>query len=279
LATVPEPTLVLSPHSDDAVMSGYGILAKRFFPGAVDLFTAFSWTNYSVILENALPRPRTLLRIIPRPTELLRSVSNNAGRFGTSPKGILKRLLDLEQPNRIARIRLLEDLEFSKKVGVAYHYAHLPDSKVRNGRGISDPSLPLETESETLSELYRVLRRFQSKVGAKVIVAPWPYGPKQHIDHRLLHEAAVRVAEDTGVTLFYLDDLPYSRRPLVTTPDSRGVPYSPVCFRLDLADMRKKFGAMGIYGSQMVPWYFEAVCMPPPGDSPRPYSETLWRPL
>jgi len=259
-------------------MSGYGILSKRLLPGALDLFTAFSWTNYSVILENAFPSLTTLIRVIPRPNELLRSVSSYAGRFGTSPKGILKRLLGLEQPHRIARIRLLEDLEFSKMLGVTYHYANLPDSKIRNGRGISDPGRPLGMESETLSELYRVLRRLRSRLGAQVIVAPWPYGPKQHIDHRLLHEAAVRVAEDTDVTLFYLDDLPYSRRPLVTTPDRRGIPYSPVCVRLDLTDMRRKFDAMRIYGSQMISGYFKAVCKSPPGDSSRLYSETLWKP-
>jgi len=242
------------------------------------MFTAFSWTNYSVIFQDTIPGPRTILNLFPSPAELLRSISNNAGRFGKSPRGILKRVLDIEQPSRIARIRLLEDLKFSKMIGVSYHYSNLPDSKIRNGRGIADPRRPLETESATLSELYQVLRRFRSKVGAQVIVVPWPYGPKQHIDHRLLHEAAIRVAEDTGVTLFYLDDLPYSRRPLVTTPDRRGIPYSPINVRLDLAGMRKKFDAMRIYGSQMVPRYFEAVCRPPPGDSPGVYSETLWKP-
>jgi len=275
---VPERTLVVSPHSDDAVMSGYGILSKKVLPGPLDLFTAFSWTNYSVILQGSIPGPRTMLRLIPRPAELLRSISKRGGRLGSSPKGMAKKLLDLEEPSRIARVRLIEDLAFSKKIGASYHYSNLPDSKIRNGSGISDPSRPLETESEMLTELYRVLRRLKSKIGAQVIVAPWPYGPKQHIDHRLLHEVAIRIAEDTGVSLLYLDDLPYSRRPLVATPDRRGIPYFPVNVRLDLADMRKKFKAMRIYESQMIPRYFEAVREPPLGNSPQLYSETLWKP-
>jgi LmbE family N-acetylglucosaminyl deacetylase len=273
-----ERTLLLSPHSDDMAMSAFGIITKKLLPGQLVLLTIFSWSNFIELNRRTFANPRTLANSLPRPNELADSLARNVGHLGTKPSKILLKLLDLRQPYKISRIRLLEDISFSNRTGMRFSYLNFPCSKFRHGRAIMDPRWPTTNEQELMGKLLTALKNVISRMNAQVIVAPWPYGGRQHIDHRLVNEAAARVAEVTGVRLFYLDDQPYSRLPLGKMVDRRGLPYAPIVAKLDPSEMKRKYSAMSLYWSQMVPEFFRAVCRPPPGSPDQPFSETLWQP-
>ena len=271
-------TLLISPHPDDISMSAFGIVTNRLIPGEMFLLTVFSWSDYIALNRGALYDLRTILNYPPRPLEFIDSVKRYAGRFGTNPISILEKLFGLRQPDRVSRIRQLEDLAFSRKTRMRYGHLDFRDCKLRHGRPIIDTSWPLEKDLETLNRLVLALNGTVSRLNVQVMVAPWPFGARQHLDHRLVNAAAASVAEGTGVKLLYLDDQPYSRRPLVAMKDSRGQMYAPRLLGLSPSEMKRKSDAMKIYRSQMVPEYFQAVRRTPPGSAGNSYSETLWEP-
>jgi LmbE family N-acetylglucosaminyl deacetylase len=217
-----------------------------------------------------------LPKLLPRPNELYSALRRNRGHFGGSRVDLLVRLLDLEEIYKVSRVRLSEDISFSKRIGAKIKYFDLPDSKIRDGKAIMDPNWPLHHAGPVSAKLRSLLERTIKETGAANVLSPWPYGNKQHVDHRLVCDAASRVARDLDVNLYYVDDQPYSRRPLDVAWDDLGSSYRPVLVKLSMSDMKGKYEAMNIYGSQMIDQYFDAVRRGPPGSSTNTYSETLW---
>ena len=275
----PERTLLLSPHSDDVSMSAFGIVERKLAPGEVVLMTVFSRTNFIALRRRAFANPRALASLLPRPSELVSSIGRHAHGLRTRPTQIVQDLLDLDEPYKVSRVRLFEDMSFSRRIGVGYGYLDLPDSKLRHNGPITDPGWPLANDQAAARMVYAALRNLVSRMSIDTMVSPWPYGPRQHVDHRLVSEASAKVSADTAVRLFYVDDLPYSRRPLETMTDGRGGAYAPDVLRLDRAEMKRKQSAMSLYRSQMTPEYFQGVFKPPPGFPDLAPSETLWRPI
>jgi LmbE family N-acetylglucosaminyl deacetylase len=259
-------------------MSAFGIVEKKLISGRMVLMTVFSRTNYFVLSKRAFANPLTLASFLPRPHTLVHSLSKHPPNLKTRPAKIMQDLLDFDEPGKVSRIRLREDVRFSRRIGVEFGYLDFPDSKMRHNRPITDPSWPLENDDDTANRVYAAIRDVISRMKIDAIVSPWPYGPRQHVDHRLVSETAARVSADTGVRSLYVDDLPYSRRPLETMTDGRGRAYAPDVVKLDRAEMERKYSAMSLYRSQMIPEYFEGVCRPPPGSPGLAPSETLWRP-
>jgi LmbE family N-acetylglucosaminyl deacetylase len=272
-------TLLLSPHSDDMVMSACGILSKKILPEPVTLLTVFSSSNYIVRYERPRPDLSELLNLLPRPKEFILSLGRNAGRFGTAnPRGIMEKLLDLDQTYKVTRIRLFEDIRFSASMGFNFRYLMIPDSKLRHGKPIMDPDWSLANERNIIDLILRVVDNLITRVGAQVIVAPWPYGSKQHVDHRIVSEIATQIEEHRRVRFLRVDDQPYSRRPFERMNDTRGWHYDPTVVRMSVKDMKVKIKSMGLYWSQMIPEYWRAVLQSDPGSQERNYSETLWQP-
>ena len=156
-----------------------------------------------------------------------------------------------------------------------FSYMNFSCASVRHQKLVSDPESPLD-EPTLARRLFLSLSDVILRAGVEAIVAPWPYASSQHIDHRIVYEAGTRVAETTGVKLFYVDDQPYSRRPVKAASDSRDQLYSPVVVKLSTSEMYEKHRAMRIYWSQMTPEYLLSVCAAPPGSPDLVCSETLW---
>jgi LmbE family N-acetylglucosaminyl deacetylase len=273
---VTKGTLLLSPHADDTVMQAFGMLRKNLLPRPLYLVTAFSRSNYMVIQRRIFFQRQTLPKLLPRPNELYNALRKNRGHFGGSRVDLLARLLDLEEIYKVSRIRLSEDISFSKSIGAKIKYFDLPDSQLRDGKAIMDPNLPLHPDEALSAKLRSLLQRVIKETGVANVLSPWPYGNKQHVDHRLVCDAASRAARELDVNLYYVDDQPYSRRPLDVARDDLGRVCRPVLVKLSMSDMKRKYGAMNIYGSQMIDQYFDAVRRAPPGSSTDAYSETLW---
>jgi LmbE family N-acetylglucosaminyl deacetylase len=257
-------------------MQAFGMLKKNVLTKPLYLVTAFSRSNYMVINRRIFLQRQTLPKLLPRPNELLNALRKNRDHFGGSRVDLLARLLDLEEIYKVSRIRLSEDISFSRSIGAKTKYFDLPDCKVRYGRAIMDPNWPLDPDEPLSTKLRSLLERTIKETGVANVLSPWPYGNRQHVDHRLVCHAATRSAHDLNVNLYYADDQPYSRRPLDVARDDFGRVYSPVLVKLSVSDMKGKYAAMNIYGSQMIDQYFAAVRRDPPGSSTDGYSETLW---
>jgi len=258
-------------------MSSFGIITKKLLPQPLRLLTVFSWSDFIVKNQRMRPGLRTLLNLAPRPGELAHSLVRNAGRFGTDPRGVLNKILDLGTPYKTSRIRVLEDVSFSRRVGVKFGYMNFPCANVRRQKMTPEPGVPT-AETTLAMNLFLSLKDMVLKTNVEAIAAPWPYAFSQHVDHRLVQEGAKRVAEATRAKLFYVDDQPYSRRPVRAALDSREHQYSPVVVKLSSSEMNQKYRAMKIYWSQMTPKYMRSVSAPPPGSPDLTCSETLWEP-
>ncbi|MDA4127488.1 MAG: PIG-L family deacetylase [Thaumarchaeota archaeon] len=272
-------TLLVSPHADDTVMQAFGMLRKNVLPGPLYLVTVFARSNYMVIERRIFMQGRTIPKLLPRPNELISALRKNRGHFGGSRVKLLARLLDLEEIYKVSRIRLSEDIAFAKSIGAKIKYFDLPDCKVRYGEAIMDPDWPLLPDEPLSTTLTSLLERVIKETGVANVVSPWPYGGRQHLDHRLVFRAANQVAHELNKGLYYVDDQPYSRRPLDVARDDFGRVCSPVLVKLSILDMKGKYEAMNIYGSQMIDQYFAAVRSALPGSSTEGYSETLWTTL
>jgi LmbE family N-acetylglucosaminyl deacetylase len=273
---LPKGTLLISPHADDTVMQAFGMLQKNMLPKPWYLATAFSRSNYMVIEKRIFFQRQTLTKLLPRPNELVNAMRKNGGHFGGSRVKLLARLLDLGEIYKVSRIRLSEDISFSKSVGAKFRYFDLPDSKVRHGEAITDPGWPINAEESLSTTLRGLLERTIKETGVASVLSPWPYGNRQHVDHRLVCHAAGRVASDLNMNLYYVDDQPYGRRPLDAALDDFGRVFRPTLVKLSAPDMKRKYETMNIYGSQMTDQYFTAVRSVPPGSSTEGCSETLW---
>jgi LmbE family N-acetylglucosaminyl deacetylase len=260
-------------------MSAFGILERQLLPAPITLLTVFSLTDYISRIGRARPGIRVMGNLLPRPGELLRSLKKHAGRFGTrDPWAIVTELMDMDEPYKITRVRILEDLNFSRRMGVRFMHLGLPDSKWRHGRPIMDSTWLLGNEQGIADRVCHALDPIVSRLDVQVVATPWPYGERQHVDHRIVSECATHIAERRSLRLLYLDDLPYSRRPLGVMSNTSGNLYVPITVRLSAEEMKAKLAAMGLYWSQMIPEYRQAVLNPAPESAERGYTETLWQP-
>lgn len=112
--------------------------------------------------------------------------------------------------NTISDIRIAEDFTMARELGMNYFTLNEPDCLMRYGTVFFDNCLLDEELIVRISERLRVLVREQ---GIDCIIAPLPYGKKQHYDHRILCEAAKRVAKDERIDLLWTNDIPYSSIP------------------------------------------------------------------
>lgn len=178
----------------------------------------------------------------------------------------------------ITNIRLNEDIEFCRKYGISYHYFKFPDAGIRLGRAICDACYPLDNKlifdvRKQLSQLIYILK-------PKIIVCQYPYGHKQHIDHRTVFHALsdiVRSKIIREINVYFLDDIPYSRIPLDTVLIWNNIYYVPKVFVVE--NVEEKYSAMNIYKSQMCEEYFKGIKKTISKIKENEITETLWVPV
>lgn len=117
---------------------------------------------------------------------------------------------DLFLEDTITNIRVAEDLAMARKLGMKYFTINEPDCLMRYGLVFFDDCLLDEELIVKISERICILVKEQ---GIDYIIAPYPWGNKQHYDHRVLCKVAKRVAEIEKVNLLWTNDIPYSSIP------------------------------------------------------------------
>jgi LmbE family N-acetylglucosaminyl deacetylase len=250
-------TLFLSPHHDDVCFNSFGLIWAQTFSKPMYLATVFTKSNY--VAERRLwPFSNTFAWLKYRYWTVF--------------------------PNTISIVRLKEDKRFCNMIGAEQLSFGLSDLRVRHSSkeipNLSRPDLPLEWS--VIREIQALLEKTLASIKVRTMVAPWPYGENQHLDHRLVNIAAVNLAiSRPDLTLYLMDDVPYSRRPIRENVRVEGMAgsYKPFVFHLDSELLELKFKAMKLYGSQMRDDHFQMVSNTSSfGDGNDSPSETLWLP-
>lgn len=147
---------------------------------------------YYIIKERVLPDPY-----------LLCTVFSESNYVDTSKKM-------LYSGADITKIRKEEDLLFANEFHMQYKAMNELDCLLRHGTVFFD-ECPLD--SKLLDKLYNQLFVLVTNLQIEYVVAPSPYGIKQHYDHRVLYEIANRLGQLKRVSLLWTDDTPYSTMP------------------------------------------------------------------
>lgn len=274
----------MSPHSDDVVMSTFGILRRNLLPRPWFIVTVFSRSDSMEVTRDTLHNREILTSLLPRPGEALKALT--PGRYRIWRKSLSKGrarllidLLALKDANNISRVRLAEDRKFCDSIGATFSHFGLPDVKLRRGVLVDDPLRPLSEEEGVLTYVHHQLIREMKRREVNWVLAQWPYGRRQHMDHRIVCEAATTAAREVGINMLLVDDLPYSRRPFQVSSHEIGCSYHPKLVELGPDELREKYRAMYIYMSQMQTHgerYKRSVAGLTPDTTLGGASETLW---
>lgn len=104
---------------------------------------------------------------------------------------------------RVTTLRQAEEESFCRKLGVMLTTGRLPDTSVLNIDMLEPVDLDTDQRLEYLLEL------LDGRIAGRLVFAPVSLG--DHVDHRIVAEAARRSADLARVTVYY-EDLPYAGR-------------------------------------------------------------------
>lgn len=207
----------------------------------------------------AIHKARTLF---PRPHRLVTifSVSSHCKRGYTPQPG-----------EDISLTRAEEDRRYCDAERMSHHALGFEDRPELINGNEQALAMLLSSVRQRLSDLLL-------KLGCEFVVVPWPFGPRRHVHHDVVWQAAAEALADLErPTLIGADDIPYSRRRPLTAPfDWGGVQYIPHVVPLSNRELSRKLAAIRTYESQFKKEFLGAVLEPAPGD-PGP-TETLWVP-
>ena len=119
---------------------------------------------------------------------------------------------DVYKDDDISEMRKNEDAVFAKKMGMHYFFLKEPDCLLRFGDVYFDECHHIS--KEIITSISEKLTACLEERNIDCIIAPFPYGRKQHYDHRLLCEIAQNIAKCKQITLLWTNDIPYSSVPL-----------------------------------------------------------------
>jgi len=161
--------------------------------------------------------------------------------------------------------KIAEDDSFCKMFGMLGYYLGFEDA----------PKKPIDFES-----IWSAIRELLLKLKPDVVVCPYvPHKAENtHIHHKAVSFIVTGLCGEMDIQLVYVDDLPYSRRPLKDRFKMNGCVYRPLLLPMRLDQLSEKFAAMNLYHSQMRQWYYDAMLKVPADCPVWQFSETLWIP-
>lgn len=185
-----ERVIILSPHLDDAVLSCGGFLEFLRARAAAGLVIT--------VCSGNPPAVPTL-------------VGQKEQRQGRQRKG-----------HANPRLRRREDISAMHSVDADFVHLSFPDSIYRRSpltgqfiyRDAKEPWVAPRFEDQPyIEELYLVLRRLCLNLGRILLISPMGIG--RHVDHTIVAQAALRLAE-RGLSLLFYEDFPYVVDPGLT---------------------------------------------------------------
>src|SRR3989344_1319856 len=199
--------IFIQPHSDDTVMSSYFLIKTEILPRPYYLLTVFGQSNW------------------------IDPIKRRGYRYTQN-----------KNQTAITHLRKNEDRRFAKSLGFTLVFYNLKDCLLRNKEVFFQPNKKLD--ADLVTRVNKIINASIRKYKAQNMIAPFPFGVKQHYDHRVVREA-VRSLPATLCNLFFVDDIPYSR---IRNQKKNGL---SLFARLRVVDADGKVRAMKMYNSQM----------------------------
>lgn len=212
---MPTGTIFIQPHSDDMVMSSCFLMKEEVLPRPYYLLTVFGQSNWIDPIKKR------------------------------GPKYVQK----IDEAT-ITRLRKKEDEKFAKSLGLTLLFFDLKDCLLRSREVYYQPNKKLETK--LVKKVRIIIRDSINRYKAENIVAPFPFGRKQHYDHQIVCEA-VKLLSATSCNQFFVDDIPYSR---ITNYNKFSL---HLFVQTKVDDINEKFRSMEVYDSQMCKLFFDQV--------------------
>ncbi|MGB9940437.1 PIG-L deacetylase family protein [Methanosarcina sp.] len=117
--------------------------------------------------------------------------------------------LKLIDPEEITRIRRLEDIEFTKKIGIRYESFHFPEAPLRGKTSYEDIFGNSDPFSDPIYEdVYHSLLKLIKSSPDAVVVSPMSLG--NNIDHLIIFEACSSICQENNIKISYYEDVPYA---------------------------------------------------------------------
>lgn len=115
--------------------------------------------------------------------------------------------LNLTDQEEITRIRYLEDIEFTKKIGVKYKSFHFPEPPLRGKTTHkeifeSDPYL-----DPIYNAVYQSLSELIKSFPDALVICPMSLG--DNIDHKIVFESCFSICKGSGRKINFYEDIPY----------------------------------------------------------------------
>lgn len=205
-------TVFIQPHSDDTVMSSYFLIKVAALPKPYYLCTMFGRSNWIDPIQR-------------------------------------KKKYKQDDTSQVTRIRKTEDQKFADLLGLKLLFLNLEDCLLRNGEAFYAPAKKLD--QHLLKQVRARIITLTDKYKIKNIVAPFPFGIRQHYDHRIVCEA-VKFMPNNLYNRFFVDDIPYSRI-------ANYRKYNLHLFTKTKGNISDKFKTMKVYDSQMCKLFFNNV--------------------
>ncbi|AKB33655.1 hypothetical protein MSSIH_2965 [Methanosarcina siciliae HI350] len=117
--------------------------------------------------------------------------------------------LKLNNPDEITRRRNLEDLEFTKKIGIQYNSFHFPEPPLRGKTTHADIFESQDPCSDPIyKEVYLSLLEFIKQFPNASVISPMSLG--DNIDHQIVSKACFSICQENNIDVSFYEDVPYA---------------------------------------------------------------------
>lgn len=154
----------------------------------------------------------------------------------------------------ISQLRCEEDKAFCQALNIQPYFLDNSDCDLRKNAVDFLPEITLD--ADLLQILIIQLKDLLQEIKPKVVVMQYPFGPKQHIDHRLTLKAIEIIQRDLNYDLLFFDDLPYS-----FVNETQIAVKNTIDLTKENYTLKRKL--MNIYNSQMCSYFYDSISMLP----------------
>jgi len=116
--------------------------------------------------------------------------------------------LKLTDSEEITRIRCLEDIKFTKKIGVEYLGLHFSEPTFRGKISHKEIFFSDPFSDPIYDEVYLCLSKLINNYPNAHVVCPMSLG--NNIDHRIIFESCLLICRKNSIAISYYEDIPYA---------------------------------------------------------------------
>jgi len=161
--------------------------------------------------------------------------------------------LKLSNPEEITNKRYLEDLEFTKKIGIQYISCHFPEPPLRGKVSHEDIFGNLDPCSDPIyEEVYLSLMKIIKQFPNASVVSPMSLG--NNIDHQIVLNACSSICQENNINVSFYEDIPYASLLTLKQIENKAFEISPDLkpYKIDItSEFNEKLENLRIYKTQI----------------------------